>query len=56
MCDHTHIEARVIQIMKRFEKAKIGIAYQSENGAENILHLTTGEDNKSRLKTVQSTN
>jgi hypothetical protein len=28
----THLEKRVNQITKRFEKAKIGNAYQIENG------------------------
>jgi len=32
MGDQAHIEKRVNQITKSFEKAKIGIAYQSENG------------------------
>jgi hypothetical protein len=55
MGDHTHLEKRVNQVMKRFEKGKIGIAYQSANGAENILNTTNDKESKSEFTTVGST-
>jgi len=42
--------------MKCFDKAKVGIAYESEDDAVNIRNVTKGTENKSKLNAVQSAN
>jgi len=54
---HTHTHRKESKPNhETFEKAKVGIAYHSENDAVNILNMTKGTGNKSKFKTVESTN